>query len=210
MLTGQGTRRFPGRTGAGRKTRRLRELGLAAGLLAAGLLATASPAAARNTVPDGDLSLDARPGDRKVSLHFKEPDDSGSPITRYEYRAKVATGTYPTTWIRVPEFTGNVGVSLELFAVVESLSGGTALANGTEYAFRVRAVNGVGAGMPDSIMATPQANVPATYTYGPEQGIIERRPLHLETIPCEPEGPGYRRCRLRREPCGGRPHRAGR
>ena len=177
MLTGQETRRFRGRTGAGRKTRRLRELGLAAGLLTAGLLATASPAAAQNTVPDADLGLDARPGDRKVSLHFKEPDDGGSPITRYEYRAKVTTGSYPTTWTRVPEFTGNVGVTLELFVVVESLSGGGGLANGTEYAFQVRAVNGVGAGMPDEAAGIPQGNVPATYAYGPEQGIIERRPL---------------------------------
>ena len=147
------------------------------GLLAAGLLVPAAPAAAQNTVPDAEVDLDARPGDRKVSLHFKEPDDGGSPITHYEYQAKVATGTYPTTWIRVPEFTGNVGATLDLYVVVEQLSDGTALANGTKYAFRVRAVNSEGAGMPGEAMATPQANVSATYTIGPEQGIIERRPF---------------------------------
>ena len=155
----------------------LQRRGVAAVVLAAGLLGMAAPAAAQNTVPDAELDVKAEPGDEKVSLHFKEPDDGGSPITRYEYRVKVATGSYPATWIRVPEFTGNVGATLDLFVVVESLAGGTALANGTEYAFQVRAVNGVGAGMPDEDTATPQVNVPATYTIGPEQGIIERRPL---------------------------------
>ena len=38
------------------------------------------------------------------------------PRLAFEYRAKVATGTYPATWTRVPEFTG------------------------TEYAFQVRAL----------------------------------------------------------------------
>ena len=159
------------------KRRRAAKRLFAFGLLAAALLAVAAPAAAQNTVPDAELSVKAEPGDEKVSLHFKEPDDGGSPIIRYEYRVKVATGSYPATWTRVPEFTGNVGATLELFVVVESLAGGTALANGTEYAFQVRAVNGVGAGMPDEDMATPQVNVPARYTLGPEQGIIERRPL---------------------------------
>ena len=51
----------------------------------------------------------------------QQPAEGGSttpsgPRLPFEYRAKVATGTYPTTWTRVPEFTG------------------------TEYAFRVRAV----------------------------------------------------------------------
>ena len=161
----------------GRESRGVVSSLFAFGLLAAALLACAAPAAAQNTVPDAELDVKAEPGDEKVSLHFKEPDDGGSPITRYEYRVKVATGSYPATWTRVPEFTGNVGATLDLFVVVESLAGGTALANGTEYAFQVRAVNGVGAGMPDEDTATPQVNVPATYTLGPEQGIIERRPL---------------------------------
>ena len=161
----------------GRESRGVVASLFAFGLLAAALLACAAPAAAQNTVPDAELNVKAEPGDEKVSLHFKEPDDGGSPITRYEYRVKVATGSYPATWTRVPEFTGNVGATLDLFVVVESLAGGTALANGTEYAFQVRAVNGVGAGMPDEDMATPQANVPARYTLGPERGIIERRPL---------------------------------
>ena len=161
----------------GRESRGVVASLFAFGLLAAALLACAAPAAAQNTVPDAELNVNAEPGDEKVSLHFKEPDDGGSPIIRYEYRVKVATGSYPATWTRVPEFTGNVGATLDLFVVVESLAGGTALANGTEYAFQVRAVNGVGAGMPDEDTATPQVNVPATYTLGPERGIIERRPF---------------------------------
>ncbi|WP_428099726.1 fibronectin type III domain-containing protein [Candidatus Rariloculus sp.] len=132
----------------GRESRGVVASLFAFGLLAAALLACAAPAAAQNTVPEAELDVKAEPGDEKVSLHFKEPDDGGSPITRYEYRVKVATGSYPATWTRVPEFTGNVGATLDLFVVVESLAGGTALANGTEYAFQVRAVNGVGAGMP--------------------------------------------------------------
>ena len=160
---------------ARRRSSALHLAGLAS-LLACVILACAAPAGAQNTVPEAPL-MSTKPGDRKVSLHIKEPDDGGSPIIRYEYQAKVATGTYPATWTRVPDYTGNVAPSIDLFAVVEQLSDGTVLANGTEYAFQVRAVNGVGAGMPGAEQTTPQANVPATYTIGPEQGIIERRPL---------------------------------
>ena len=151
--------------------------GSVAGLLAAGLLGMAAPAGAQNTVPDPVNLSSARPGDRKVSLHFKKPDDGGSPIIRYEYQARVGTGSYPATWTPVPEFTGTVAATLDLLVVIESLADGTALANGTAYAFQLRAVNGVGAGMPGTEQTgTPQANVRATYTFGPEQGIIERRP----------------------------------
>ena len=154
----------------------------AAGWLAAGLLAMAAPAGAQMnppTAPGSDLNLTANfPGDRKIGLHFREPsDDGGSTITRYEYRAKVATGTYPTTWTRVPEFTGTVGSTLELFFVVEQLSDGTALVNGTQYAVQVRAVNSVGAGQPAEVMATPQANVPAVFSPNNESGVITRRPF---------------------------------
>ena len=160
---------------ARRRSSALHLAGLAS-LLACVILACAAPAGAQNTVPDAPL-MSTKPGDRKVSLHIKEPDDGGSPIIRYEYQAKVATGTYPATWTRVPDYTGNVGATLEIYVVVESLADGTVLANGTAYAFQVRAVNGVGAGMPGAEQTTPQANVPATYTIGPEQGIIARRPL---------------------------------
>ena len=158
--------------------RRSRELGLAAGLIALGLLASAPPAAEGQATAPGQVDLiTARAGDRKATLHFKDADDGGSPITRYEYRAKVATGSYPTSWTRVPEFTGNVGGTLDLLVAVESLADGTPLANGTAYGFQVRAVNGVGAGPPGEGTATPQANAAPTFTIGAEQGVVSRRPF---------------------------------
>ena len=150
---------------------------LTAGMLAAGLSGIAAPARAQTTVPGAPVGLSALPGDRNVSLHWKEvDDDGGAAVTGFQYRAKVSTGTYPNTWTTVPEFTGTVGATLELFIVLTALSDGTALSNGTEYAFQVRAVNSEGGGTPAEAMATPQVNVPAVFTVAGESGVITRVP----------------------------------
>ena len=175
---GHATIQLGERKGAGPKTRRLPALRLTVGLLVAGFVAMPAPVAAQDppTAP-GVPGVQVQLGDQKVSLHIKEPDDGGSPITRYEYRAKVATGSYPTSWTRVPEYTGKVGSTLEIYVAVESLSDGTALANGTQYAFQVRAVNAVGPGSAAEATATPTPNTESTVTVDRESGIVTRRPL---------------------------------
>ena len=74
------------------------------------------------TVPGPPRYLTATPGNRQVSLQWREPaSDGGSPITRYDYQ--VDDGAWMSTG------------GTETGYVVRSL------VNGTTYAFRVRAVN---------------------------------------------------------------------
>ena len=113
--------------------------------------------------------LDALPGDEKVVLYIK-PDLGGPSITHFEYRVKLATdAAYPTKWTR---FVANYSEPGESVTVVAEFADNTDLANGTEYAFQVRAVNGVGKGTAVEDTATPQANVPAVFRPRAETGVI--------------------------------------
>ena len=94
------------------------------------------------TVPVAPQSVSATPGDGQVTLTWEAPaDDGGSAVTGYEYR-HAQGGTVPaqTAW-------QSAGTSLT--ATVGSL------ANGTQYAFEVRAVNDVGEGDAAAVTATP-------------------------------------------------------
>ena len=92
------------------------------------------------TVPGVVGSLSATPGDREVVLTWTAPaDDGGSSITGYEYQYSPGG----SGWTAVSDVTATV----------------SGLANGTQYTFEVRAVNGVGEGTASSASATP-ATVP--------------------------------------------------
>ena len=94
--------------------------------------------------PAKPAGFTATAGNGQVLLEWNDPSDSG--ITRWEMQRKEGTGNY-----------GAFGT------ITTGTSGGkltrpvTGLTNGTEYGFRVRAVNANGAGVPsDEQLATPE------------------------------------------------------
>ena len=118
------------------------------------------------TVPGAPASFTATEGNTQVTLSWSAPFDGNSPIARYRYRYAAGTAVPPgTAWIDVPD-SDNDGDSADERGVTV-----TGLANETEYAFEVLAVNGVGAGPPASATATPveNPNLPS--------GVLELRAL---------------------------------
>jgi uncharacterized repeat protein (TIGR02543 family) len=88
------------------------------------------------TVPSAPRNLTATPGDGKVTLNWDIPEDNGgAPITHYQV-------------------SNNDGVTWQTAASSTSYTF-TGLTNGTEYTFKVRAVNSEGPGAEASITATP-------------------------------------------------------
>ena len=167
--------------------------GLAAGLMAAGLLAIASPSAAQLGPPPPPRAASAKPGDQKVLLNWKVPlpehyaDWDGPTVRHYEYRVRPEGGVFPSTWTRIPEYTGRVGGGLDERYAVEKLANGTPLSNGTSYFFEMRSENARGEGeATDEFSSTPVANTPATFemtdetfTSGPSGIIVPRVPAVL-------------------------------
>ena len=91
-------------------------------------------------------SLSAAPGDGSATLSASVPTANGSDITKWQYRQKTGVSDYGP-WIEIT----STGTSMT--HIVDSLT------NGTEYGFKVRAVNGVG-NSPDSNETTVTSGVP--------------------------------------------------
>ena len=97
------------------------------------------------TLQISSLGLTARGGNQTVRLSWNRPSDNGgSPIIRYEYRY-AATGEPWSEWESVG--AGSSGVTV----------GG--LINGRKYVFEVRAVNALGKGGVETVMAMPEQQV---------------------------------------------------
>ncbi len=119
--------------------------------------ATAAPAAPA-TAPSAPQNLAAAPGDRKVTLGWEPPTtDGGTAIDRYEYRyingSAVQSGAATSRALQAgarqagtPQW---VSVGIDRAVTVNSLK------NGAQYAFDVRAVNGVGPGPVARVTVTP-------------------------------------------------------
>ena len=97
------------------------------------------------TEPISSLGLTASGGNGTVRLSWNRPsDDGGSPIIRYEYRY-AATGEPWSEWENVGAGTRSVTVGN--------------LVNGGEYVFEVRAVNALGKGGAETVMAVPKLRI---------------------------------------------------
>ena len=118
--------------------------------------------------PGSPTDLVAIPGDARVMLRWREPDDDGgAAIMRYEYRQRAAQGAFGS-WTVIPD-SGPGGSHRTSYTV-------TGLTNGTEYTFMVRAVNAASAPGPglESVSA-PASATPASSVQRREavEGAIE-------------------------------------
>ncbi|MCL2065929.1 MAG: fibronectin type III domain-containing protein [Treponema sp.] len=107
--------------------------------------ATPTPAATAPAAP-GDFT--AVPGNSQVTLTWTMPSDGGSAITKYQYLYVPGL----STWTDIP----GSGAGTTSYIV-------TGLANGTSYAFEIRAVNAVG----NSTSSGSQTAMPATTPSAP-------------------------------------------
>ena len=96
-----------------------------------------APAATKPAKPTG---LTATAGDKQVALFWTDPSDSG--ITKYQVQQKAGSAAWGS-WTDIP----SSGATTTSYTV-------TGLTNGTEYRFRIRAVNAAG-NSPQSAVAGP-------------------------------------------------------
>ena len=101
--------------------------------------------------PDAPTEFTATPGNEQVILRWTAPaDNNGSAITRYEYQQDGGS------WIS----TGGTDTAFTK----------TSLTNGTSYGFKVRAVNGIGAGTGTAQVSAVPRTVPGAPTSLAVQG----------------------------------------
>ena len=118
--------------------------------------APASATSTPVTVPGAPASLNATAGDTQVTLDWTVPaSNGGSAVTGYQYRVSDDDGsTWSPDWTNVPDGSdAGTDRSDERSYTV------TALDNGVEHTFEVRAVNAVGAGGVAEATSTPATPV---------------------------------------------------
>ena len=106
------------------------------------------------TAPDAPASLGATADDAQVTLRWTPPgSDGGADIEKYQYRYSAGSRVDPeTAWTDVPD-----GSDTDTSLADERSVSVTALDNGRQYAFELRAVNSVRAGAAATATATPAA-----------------------------------------------------
>jgi hypothetical protein len=103
-----------------------------------------------STAPDQVTGLSATAVSNRIDLAWTAPSDGGDPITGYKIERRIGAGA----WAPLVADTGTTATTYS----------DTTVFPGTQYGYRVSAINGVGAG-PVSIEATATANnVPAPVT----------------------------------------------
>ena len=133
---------------------------------------TAIPHEADSTVvPYNPPGLRATPGVSEVTLHWVDPANSS--ITGYEYQQKAGGGSSYSGWTPVP----GSGAATTTYTV-------PSLTIGTEYSFRVRAVNPAGNSDPsDTATATPvplSPEAPTGFNLAPQDSQVWLRWNPLE------------------------------
>ena len=107
-----------------------------------------------DSAPGAPAGFTATAGDTEVVLSWSAPTNTGGvAITHYHYRyAAGAVVPSGTAWREVPDSDNDGSLADERGVTV------TGLVNLTQYAFEVRAVNGVGDGLEAAATATPAEN----------------------------------------------------
>ncbi len=111
--------------------------------------ATATGTIINDDAPAAPTTFAAAVGDEEVVLSWDAPD-SGSGVTRHEYRQKEGTGSYPANFTPIPN-SGEGGTNEAVYTV-------TGLTNETAYTFELRAVAGAingTAAEADAVTPTP-------------------------------------------------------
>ena len=105
------------------------------------------------TAPDAPASLGASAGDARVRLRWAPPrSDGGAAVEKYQYRYSAGSRVGPgTAWMDVPDADSDGSLADERSVTVGDLD------NGRQYAFELRAVNGVRAGAAATATAAPAA-----------------------------------------------------
>ena len=128
------------------------------------------------TTPPAPSSIEVVPGDSRATLHWNSGGDGGSAITSWQYAKKTGAAEFEVAWTDIP----GSGPSTTSTTITD-------LTNGTEYQFKVRAGNSVGAGAesPASTVVTPRVNlVPAFSAAAPEdQAFTQNMEISPVTLP---------------------------
>ena len=152
--------------------------GLAIGLVALSALVVAVPAGAQTvTVPSAPRNFGAYPGDGRVRLLWSNPSDAGGVAARtlrYQYRYAPGDAVPESTAWSTPGKPPHASVILAGFA------------NGTAYAFEVRAENTAGAGPAATATATPQRVACPAPALG-DRRQIWRATLNIGAAPALPD-----------------------
>ena len=147
------------------------------------LLGSPVTAVTSATAPPAPSQIEAVPGDTRVTVRWSSGGDGGSAITGWQYVKKIGSGVFETAWTDIP----GSGPSTSTTTVID-------LTNGTEYQFKVRAVNSLGDGAESSATSavTPRVNlVPAFSEAGPaDQAFTQNMKISAVTLPAASGGNG--------------------
>ena len=130
--------------------------------------------------PDQPTGFSAAAGNAQVALAWSNPGDSS--ITRWEYQQKEGDGRYGA-WKPVPASDKDT----TSYTV-------TGLTNGTEYGFRIRAVNGNGAGIPSAEKTARPSNKTITLSAASTritEGNSGRKDVTITVTLSEPAPPNF-------------------
>ena len=138
------------------------------------IVVSATIATATATRPDAPASLGATAGDEEVTLSWTPPgSNGGAAVEKYQYRYSAgSTVASDAQWMDVPDADSDGSLADERSVSV------TELDNGSQYAFELRAVNGVRAGAAATATATPAAPRFLVGNFGqPVDGAAQTTPL---------------------------------